>query len=76
MLKLYCVSKGIVSPITAKQKCPNERREDCSLKSDGMVSPEMKKIELGISCVRAEMIGYKFLHRFFSSLFPFKIYLL
>jgi len=23
MLKLYCVSKGIVSPITAKQKCPN-----------------------------------------------------
>ena len=76
MLKLYCVSKGIVSPITAKQKCPNERREDCSLKSDGMMSPEMVKVELRVTCIRAKMAGYKFLHRFLACLFPFKINLL
>ena len=41
-----------------------------------MVSPEMEEIELRITCIRAKMIGNKFLHRFFSSPFPFEINLL
>jgi hypothetical protein len=42
----------------------------------GTVAPEMKKIELGKTCTRAKMIGYKFLHRLLSSLSSFKINLL
>jgi hypothetical protein len=56
-----------------KLKCPHERREDGSLESNGMGSPEMEKIELRITCIGSKMIGYKFLHGFLSSLFPFKI---
>ncbi len=44
--------------------------------SKGMVAPEMVEIELGIPCIRAEMIGYEFLHRFLSSISPSKIDLL
>lgn len=39
----------------------------------GMVPPEMKKIELGISCVRTEMMGYEFLHHFLTRFSPLKI---
>jgi len=41
-----------------------------------MVSPEVVKIELGITCIGAKMIGYKLLHRFLSSPLPFEIKLL
>ena len=72
-LNSICFSKGIVSPLMIKLKCPHERREGCSLESNGMGSPEMEKIELRITCIGSKMIGYKFLHGFLSSLFPLKI---
>ena len=38
-----------------------------------MISPEMVEVELGIPCIRAEMIEYEFLHRFLSTISPLKI---
>ena len=41
-----------------------------------LVSPEMVKIELRITCTTAEMVRHKFLHCFLSNLSPLKIELL
>jgi hypothetical protein len=38
-----------------------------------LVAPEMVKIELRIACIRAKMIGHKFLHRLLSGPFASKI---
>ena len=51
----------------------NLKCEICNLQLERLVSPEMVKIELCIACIKAEMIRYKLLHRFLSSLSLFKI---
>ena len=41
--------------------------------SEGMVSPEMVEVELGITCKGAKVVRYKFLRLFLSDPLPSKI---